>query len=319
MKIVFLEADNLGPDMVFDRFSELGEVTIYGQTPDELIAKRIGDAEAVLVNKLPMKESTLKDAVNLRYIGITATGTNNVDFAYTNARGICVTNVAGYSTDVVAQHTFAMALYLMEHLRYYDDYVRSGAYTKSDSFCHMGMPIHELTGRTWGIIGLGAIGKKVARIAGAFGCQVIYSSPSGRNTDSSYRRVDTDTLLAESDIVSIHTPLTERTRHMMNYDAFCRMKKTAVFLNAARGPIVDEAGLRRALEEEKIAAAGLDVLEQEPMAKDSPLLALSGCERLLITPHMAWTAVETRRRLLDEVWMNLEAFKNEVGRNVCRG
>ena len=319
MKIVFLEADNLGPDMVFDRFSELGEVTIYGQTPDELIAERIGDADAILVNKLPMRESTLKDAGNLRYIGITATGTNNVDFTYTNTRGICVTNVAGYSTDVVAQHTFAMALYLLEHLRYYDEYVRSGAYTKSDSFCHMGMPFHELTGKTWGIIGLGAIGKRVARIAEAFGCQVIYSSPSGRNTDSLYRRVDTDTLLAESDIVSVHTPLTERTRHMMNYDAFCRMKKTAIFLNAARGPIVDEAGLKRALEEEKIAAAGLDVLEQEPMLEDSPFRALSGCGRLLITPHMAWAAVETRKRLLDEVWMNLDAFRNGVERNICRG
>ncbi len=319
MKIVFLEADNLGPDMVFDRFSELGEVTIYGQTPDELIAERIGDADAILVNKLPMWESTLKDASNLRYIGITATGTNNVDFAYTNTRGICVTNVAGYSTDVVAQHTFAMALYLLEHLRYYDEYVRSGAYTKSDSFCHMGRTFHELTGKTWGIIGLGAIGKRVARIAEAFGCQVIYSSPSGRNKDSLYRRVDTDTLLAESDIVSVHTPLTEGTRHMMNYDAFCKMKKTAIFLNAARGPIVEEAGLRKALEEERIAAAGLDVLEQEPMLEDSPLRALSGCERLLITPHMAWAAVETRKRLLDEVWMNLDAFRNGVERNICRG
>ena len=148
---------------------------------------------------------------------------------------------------------------------------------------------------------------------------MIYSSPSGRNTDSLYRRVDTDTLLAESDLVSVHTPLTERTRHMMNYDAFCRMKKTAVFLNAARGPIVDEAGLKRALEEKRIAAAGLDVLEQEPMREDSPLRALSGCGQLLITPHMAWAAVETRKRLLDEVWMNLDAFRNEVERNICRG
>ncbi len=319
MKIVFLEADNLGPDLVFDRFSELGEVTIYGHTPTELIPERIAGADAILINNLPMRESTLKDAVNLRYIGVTATGTNSIDFAYTNARGIRVTNVAGYSTDMVAQHTFAMALYLLEHLRYYDDYVRSGAYTKSDSFCHMGMSFHELTGKTWGIIGLGAIGKRVARIAEAFGCQVIYSSPSGRNTNDGYRRTDTDTLLGESDIVSVHTPLTERTRHMMDYDAFCKMKRTAVFLNAARGPIVDETGLRRALEEEKIAAAGLDVLEREPMSEDSPLRALCDCGRLLITPHMAWAAVETRKRLLDEVWMNLDAFRNEVGRNICRG
>lgn len=319
MKIVFLEAENLGEDMVFDRFSEFGEVTIYKQTPKELIAERIGDADAVLVNKLPMEEPTLKDAVNLRYIGVTATGTNNVDFSYTNAKGIRVTNVAGYSTDMVAQHTFAVALYLLEHLRYYDDYVRSGAYTQSGTFCHMGRGFHELAGMTWGIVGLGAIGKRVARIAEAFGCRVIYSSPSGRNADGRYPRVDTDALLAEADIVSIHTPLTESTYHMMDYDAFCKMKKSAVFLNMARGPIVDEEGLRRALEEERIAAAGLDVLEKEPMTEDSPLRALHECDRLLITPHIAWAAVETRKRLLDEVWMNLDAFRNGVERNICRG
>ena len=319
MKIVFLEADNLGKDMNFDRFSELGEVTIYGQTPCELIPERIADADAVLINKLPMTESTLKDAANLKYIGVTATGTNNIDFEYTNRRGICVTNVAGYSTDMVAQHTFAVALYLLEHLRYYDDYVRSGDYTKSDSFCHFGMPFHELAGMTWGIIGLGAIGKRVARIAEAFGCHVIYCSPSGRNVNGEYEQVDTDTLLARSDIVSVHTPLTEKTDHMMNYDAFCKMKRTAVFLNMARGPIVDETGLVRALKEEKIAGAGLDVLEHEPMAEDSVLRELHDCERLVITPHVAWAAVETRTRLVNELWKNFDAFKNGEERNVCRG
>lgn len=318
MKLVFLEADNLGEDMKFDRFFELGEVVVYGQTPEELIQERIADADAVLVNKLPMNEETLKDTKYLKYIGVTATGTNNIDFDYTNRRGIRVTNVAGYSTDVVAQHTFAMTLYLLEHLRYYDDYVKSGKYTDSKSFCHMDRKFSELSGKTWGIIGLGAIGKRVAGIAEAFGCKVIYCSPSGRNSNADYQQVDFHTLLEQSDIVSVHTPLTEKTYHMMDYDAFCRMKKTAIFINVARGPVVDEKGLQKALHKEKIAAAGLDVLEEEPMSKDNPLRKLSDSDRLLITPHIAWAAVEARTRLLDEVWMNLDAFMKGEERNVCR-
>ena len=318
MKIVFLEADNLGEDMHFEKFFELGEVNVYGQTPDELIPERIADADAVLVNKLPMNESTLKDARFLKYIGVTATGTNNIDYEYTKKRGITVTNVAGYSTDVVAQHTFAMTLYLLEHLRYYDDYVKSGDYCRSKSFCHMDRKFSELAGKTWGIIGLGAIGKRVAQIAEVFGCRVIYYSPSGKSQKVSYKQVDFDTLLAKSDIVSVHTPLTDKTHHLMDYDAFCKMKETAIFINVARGPIVDEKGLAKALHKKKIAAAGLDVLEHEPMDKDCPLRKLDESDRLLITPHIAWAAVEARTRLLDEVWMNLDAFMNGEERNVCR-
>jgi glycerate dehydrogenase len=319
MNIVFLEAGNLGEDMRFDRFFELGEVNVYSQTPDELIAERIAQADAVLVNKLPMNEATLKDAKFLKYIGVTATGTNNIDYEYVKKRGITVTNVAGYSTDVVAQHTFAMTLYLLEHLPYYDNYVKSGDYCRSKSFCHMDRRFNELAGKTWGIIGLGAIGKKVAKIAEAFGCRVIYCSPSGKNKNANYPQVDFDTLLAESDIVSVHTPLTAKTHHMMNYDAFCKMKESAIFINVARGPIVDEKGLAKALHKEKIAAAGLDVLEHEPMDRDCPLRKFEDSDRLLITPHIAWAAVESRTRLVDEVWMNLNAFLNGEERNVCRG
>jgi glycerate dehydrogenase len=227
--------------------------------------------------------------------------------------------VAGYSTDVVAQHTFAMTLYLLEHLPYYDNYVKSGDYCCSKSFCHMDRRFNELAGKTWGIIGLGAIGKKVAKIAEAFGCHVVYCSPSGKNKNANYPQVDFDTLLAESDIVSVHTPLTAKTHHMMNYDAFCKMKESAIFINVARGPIVDEKGLAKALHKEKIAAAGLDVLEHEPMDKDCPLSKFEDSDRLLITPHIAWAAVESRTRLVDEVWMNLNAFLNGEERNVCRG
>lgn len=316
MNIVFLEANSVGEDMVLDQFSELGEVTVYDKTDWNQVPERIEKADAVIVNKLMMNEESLAGARHLKYIGLTATGTNNIDFVYTNQRGITVTNVAGYSTEVVAQHTFAMTLYLLEHLRYYDDYVKSGAYTECEGFCHMDRRFTELSGKTWGIIGLGSIGRKVAEIAAAFGCQVIYYSTTGNNRNENYRRVDLDTLLAESDILSVHAPLTEATRHLMDYSAFCKMKKNAIFINVGRGPIVDEKGLLKAMEEERIGAAGLDVLESEPMDKDNPLRKLADSDRLLITPHIAWAAVEARTRLLDEVKLNLEAFQKGEKRNV---
>ena len=319
LNIVLLEVGNLGSDMKFDRFYELGNVTIYEQTPPELVAERIAQADVVVTNNLPMNEATLKDAENVKYIGVTATGTNSIDFDYVNARGIRVTNVAGYSTEAVAQHTFAMLFYLLEHLRYYDDYVKSGAYMKSPSFCHMGRSFTELQGKTWGIIGLGAIGRKVAQVAQIFGCEVIYHSISGNKQEVPYRQVELDELLAESDIVSVHAPLSEKTRHMMDYEAFCKMKESAIFINVARGPIVDERGLCRALQENQIAAAGLDVLETEPMRADCPLRELAESDRLLITPHIAWAPVETRTRLLDEVWKNIDAFMKGEDRNVCTG
>lgn len=319
MKIVFLEAESLGDDMRLDDFFEIGEVAVYGKTAKEQVAERIAEADAVIVNKLPMDESTLSGAHFLKYIGITATGTNNVDFGYTNQRGITVTNVAGYSTEIVAQHTFAMTLYLLEHLRYYDNYVKSGEYTKSESFCHMDRRFNELSGKTWGIVGLGAIGRQVARIARVFGCEVIYYSASGQKRSDEYRQVDFDTLLAESDIISCHTPLTEKTHHLMNYDAFCRMKESAIFINVSRGPVVDEKDLAKALRKEKIAAAGLDVLEKEPMEKDNPLRKFEDSDRLLITPHIAWAAVEARERLLQEACRNLKAFQKGEKRNVCTG
>lgn len=319
MKIVILEADSLGEDIKLDHFFKIGEVAIYGNTTPEQAPERIAEADAVIVNKLPMNESTLKDAQFVKYIGLTATGTNNIDFAYTNGRGITVTNVAGYSTGAVAQHTFAMVFYLLEHLRYYDDYVKSGAYTKCETFCHMDRKFNELEGKTWGIIGLGAIGTRVANLASAFGCEVIYYSASGKKRSEVYRQVDLDTLLAESDIVSCHAPLNEKTYHLMDYDRFCQMKPTALFINVGRGPIVDEKGLAKALKKEKIAAAGLDVLEAEPMDKDNPLRKLDDSDRLLITPHIAWAAVEARNRLLEEAYKNLKAFQKGEERNVCRG
>lgn len=315
MKLVFLETDSLGDDMDLGSFARYGQLEQYHFSTLQETKERVREADVVFSNKIMMDEETLALAENLKYIGITATGTNNVDLAYAEKRGIAVTNVAGYSTDVVAQHTFALALYLLEKLRYFDDYVKSGAYSRSRLFCHYGEKFRELAGKTWGIIGLGAIGSRVAQIAEAFGCRVIYYSTTGKHTSSRYERVDWETLLRTSDVVSVHAPLTPQTEGIMNYEAFRRMKPSALFINVGRGTIVKEEDLARALKEELIAGAGLDVMTKEPLPADSPLLDIQDSRKLLITPHIAWASVEARRRLIQELALNLEAWMRGEKRN----
>ena len=252
----------------------------------------------------------------LRFIGELATGYNNVDLDYCKERGIRVTNAVGYSTPVVAQHTFAMALYLMEKLPVYDTYVKNGEYAKCPIFTCFEPYFSELNGKTWGIIGLGNIGRKVAEIAKVFGCHVIFYSASGNNTTTEYERVDFDTLLAESDILSLHCPLTDRTQNIMDADAFSKMKKTAILINVARGPVVDEQALYNALTTGQIAAAGLDVLVKEPIDKDNPLGKIKDSTKLLITPHMAWGSNEARNRCKNEVYENIKSFLAGQDRNI---
>jgi lactate dehydrogenase-like 2-hydroxyacid dehydrogenase len=312
MKIVFLEIGNLGDDLNFEQFKQLGEVKFYETTPEELVTERIGDAEVVAINKIPMNRETLENAPNVKLICVTATGTNNIDFEYINSRGIQVANVSSYSTDTVVQHTFAMAFYLLEKLAYYDKYVKSGEYMNSPYFVHMGRAFHDLKSLTWGIVGLGEIGRGVAEIARAFGCKVHYFSTSGQNNNAEYTRVSFEELLRESDIISIHAPLNAATENMFQYEAFKKMKSTAVLLNLGRGPIVNDQDLARALQENLIAGAGLDVLPVEPMAKNSPLAAIQDSERLLITPHIAWASVEARTRLVDSVYENIKNFKESI-------
>ena len=267
MKISILERDSLGIDVDMSEIDKLGEVTVYPATTVETAVEHIGDAEIIIANKLPLNAETLKGAKNLKFVAQTATGTNNVDFAYTSAHGIKVANVPSYSTDSVAQHTFSLLLYLVEKMRYFDDYVKSGRYSKSSCFSCLDMIYPEIAGKTWGIIGMGAIGQKVAQIAAVFGCKVITYSASGRTYDMPYEQVDFDTLLKCSDILSIHAPLNEYTKDLMNYDAFCKMKDSAYFINVGRGPIVVEEDLARALEEGQIRAAGIDVMRVEPLPK----------------------------------------------------
>lgn len=308
MEIVFLEKGSLGNDLDLSYFSELGHVTFYELTKPEEVPERIRDADVIIVNKIPMNEATLSGASHLKLVALTATGMNNIDFDYTNSHGIQVKNVAGYSTNAVAQHTFALLFYVLHRLAYYDNYVKSGAYCTNPGFSHFDEKFSELDGKTWGIVGMGAIGQRVASIAEAFGCHVIYYSTSGNHTEDAYERVDFDTLLTTSDIVSVHAPLTEQTEHLMNAAAFAKMKRSAIFINVGRGPIVVEADLADALEQGTIAAAGLDVLSVEPMREDNPLRRIKDSERLVITPHIAWAAVETRKRLMEIILQQVKEF-----------
>lgn len=308
MKIVFLDAASIGADIDLSGYDALGEVKKYDYSTPEQAAERITDADVIVINKIPINETTLKYAENLKLVCVTATGTDNLDKEYLAERNIAWRNVAGYSTESVAQHTFALLFYLYEKLRYYDEYVKTEKYIGDRSFTHFDNVFHEIFGKTWGIIGLGAIGRRVAELAKAFGCRVIYYSTSGKNTQADYERVDFDTLLKESDIVSVHAPLNENTRGLMDKEAFAKMKKTAVFLNVGRGPIVVEADLAEALKNGEIAAAGLDVLGKEPMTAENPLREIKDSGKLFITPHIAWASVEARTRLMDIILQQIKDY-----------
>lgn len=316
MKIVQLDRETIGNDINTKLLENLGEYVCYNSDTFENTKELIKDADIIVFNKSKMNEEMLKDAPNVKMLAITATGFDNIDLEYCKSRGIVAANVRAYSTASVAQHTFALALYLLEKISYYDDYVKSGKYSSQSGFCNFDAKYNELEGMTWGIIGMGHIGKKVAAIAKAFGCKVIFYSASGESNCKDYERVEFEEFLKCSDIVSLHCPLSDRTRGIMNMDAFKKMKDSALLINVARGPIVNEIDLAKALEENIIGGAGLDVLGIEPMAKDNPLSRIKDSTKLIITPHMAWASVEARQRCFDEVYKNIEAFLNGEERNI---
>ena len=308
MKIVFLDAKTIGDDIDMAQFEQLGEVVVYGFSTEENMPERVKDADVLVVNKMEMNEATLSTAKNLKLICVTATGTNNLDKEYLASRNIQWRNVAGYSTENVAQHTFALLFFLLEKMHYYDNYVKSEQYIEDAMFTHFDNKFHELSGLTWGIIGMGAIGQRVAGLAKAFGCNVIYYSTTGKNNQPGYERVDFETLLRQSDVLSVHAPLTDETHLLMNKEAFALMKPSAIFINVGRGPIVDEQALADALNEGQIGAAGLDVLTKEPMTMDNPLRQIKDSNRLVITPHIAWASVEARARLMKIVAGQIQEF-----------
>lgn len=310
MKIVFLDAKTIGDDIDLSGFDKLGQVTKYPFSTSSQVPARIRDADVIIVNKIQVNESTVGQASRLKLVCVTATGTNNLDKDYLKRRNIAWRNVAGYSTESVAQHTFAMLFYLLEHLRYYDDYVKDGHYTNDTVFTHFEKTFCELKGKTWGIIGLGNIGRRVADIASAFGAHVIYSSPSGNAPQDGYCQVGLSALLESSDIISVHAPLNIHTENLIDASAFRKMKNSCIFLNLGRGSIVVEKDLADALENHEIQAAGLDVLCEEPMAPDNPLRHFSDSQRLLITPHVAWASIEARTRLMDTILSQVKDFFN---------
>ena len=309
MKIVFLDAQTIGNDIDLSKFDTLGEVVKYPFSTPSQVRERVKDADVIVLNKVMINEDSIGTAKNLKLVCVTATGTNNLDKDYLAKKNIQWKNVAGYSTESVAQHTFALLFFLMEKLRFYDEYVKEDHYTGDVSFSHFEERFYEISGKTWGIIGLGNIGRRVASIARAFGANVIYTSPSGAAPQEGFHQVDLDTLLKTSDIVSVHAPLNEYTENLMDASAFAKMKPSAIFLNLGRGAIVVEKDLADALDRGIIRAAGLDVLSVEPMSPENPLRQIKDSRKLFITPHIAWASVEARTRLMEIIY---EQIKEEM-------
>lgn len=313
-KIVILDGKALG-DVELEKLKEIGEVFYYDTTLENEVSDRIKDANIVLTNKVVLNRENLIEAKNLEFIAEVATGFNNIDIDYAKERGIAVANVAGYSTTAVVQHTLATALALFDEVLFYDNFVKSGQYSASGLFTCLDKPYYEIEGKIWGIIGLGNIGRRVAKIAEAFGAKVIYYSTSGKNSSEEFERVSLDELLKQSDVISIHAPLNNNTLGLINYEALCKMKKSAILINMGRGPIVVEKDLAKAIDEEEIRGAALDVFEIEPIKEENELLNIKNKDRLILSPHIAWASVESRDRLFKEVVENIKAFYRGEVRN----
>jgi len=312
IEIVFLDSLTLGNVSNLDIFQELGNFKLYKITPPEKVIERSQNADVIITNKVIIDKNVIDNCPKLKLICLTATGMNNVDLDYAYKKNITVKNVANYSTESVAQTTFAMLLNLITHLNYFDRYVKSFQYCESEIFTHYGRTFSLLNGKTFGIIGLGNIGKRVAEIAQSFGCNVIYYSTTGQNKNSNYINVDFETLIQNSDIISIHCPLNENTKNLIRYEHFKKMKSSVIILNLGRGGIINEADLAKAIDENLIAAAATDVFTKEPPDKDHPLLNIKNKEKLLLTPHIAWAAIECRELLVRKTYENIVEFLKTI-------
>jgi glycerate dehydrogenase len=315
LKIAFLDAKTLGKDADLSVLDKFGKTEKYETTKYEDVVARSAGCDIVITNKTVIDRAAVNSLDKLKLICVAATGTNIVDIDACREKGVAVTNVAGYSTASVAQITFGLLFYMLESLAYHDNFVKSGLYAESDTFNHLGRPFRELCSMRFGIIGLGSIGAKVAAIAESFGSEVVYYSTSGKNKNSTFKSASLEELLSSSDIVSIHCPLNEKTKNLIDYEKLKTMKRTAILLNTARGGIVCEASLARAIDENIIAAAGIDVYTKEPVSPDNPLLSVKNQDRLILTPHIAFTSVEARKRLASEIAENISAFIRGEKRN----
>ncbi len=308
MKIVCLDAATLGSDVNLDVFEQFGEFVSFETTAAAERIERLKGADVVITNKVVIDKETM-DASNLKLICISATGMNNVDLAYAASKGIAVKNVAGYSTSSVVQHTFACLFALTNRIKFYDNYAQSGEWAKSEIFTNLDRSIGEIAGKSFGVIGLGEIGRGVARIAAAFGANVSYYSTSGANANAEFKRQNLGELLSGCDIVSIHAPLNEKTRNLIGERELNLMKEGALLMNFGRGGIVDENAVARAIDGRNLRFAA-DVLETEPMSADHPLLNIKNKENLILTPHVAWASFEARQRLVAMIVENIKEFLN---------
>ena len=307
MKIVFLDAKTMGDDVSLEAFKEFGEFITYPTTSKKQTIEHIGNAQVILTNKVVIDSDIMDRCPQLRLICITATGMNNVDLDYAKQKGIEVKNAAGYSTASVTQTTFTLALYLMAQSKFYDEFVKSGDWSRSGLFTNVERPFSEIKGKKWGIIGFGTIGKSVAKVADAFGANVSYYSTSGVNNDSTHTRMELDEMMQTCDIISIHAPLNEKTNGLIKKEQLNLMKKGAILVNVGRGGIVDEADLAYAIDNNDILA-GLDVTATEPVEENNKLLHVKNKENLIITPHIAWASYEARVELMKIVADNIKSF-----------
>lgn len=302
MKIVVLDAITLG-GVNWKKLEEFGSLKIFNTTNSDEVIERVKDADIIITNKVVIDKNVIDNALNLKLIQVAATGTDNIDIEYANSKGIIVKNVVGYSTDSVVQLTFALTLSLLCKIKYFDKYTRED-YANSGIFTHI-QNWYEIKGKTWGVIGLGNIGKKVAKIAECFGVNVIYYSTSGKNFSDEFKRVGLNELLSSSDIISIHAPLNDNTKNLLNFENLSLIKENSILINVGRGGIVNEQDLAEILKTKNIFV-GLDVFEKEPVNADNPLLKFSG--QTVLTPHIAWTSMEARNRLFKGIYKNIKGF-----------
>lgn len=304
MKIVLLDALTFG-NTDLSAFDTFGEIEVHQTTAPDKTEQRVTNATVIVTNKVVITKEHMQKAKDLKLICIAATGMNNVDLDGAKELGIEVKNVAGYSTDSVIQHTFSMLFYLLGHSRYYDEVVKDGRYSRSPIFTDVSQPFFEVKGKKWGIIGLGAIGRGVANIARAFGAEVFYYSTSGVNRTEEFQRTTLDEMLRTCDIITIHAPLNEKTTNLLDYEQLLTCKEGATILNLGRGGIINEEAIARIIDEKNLFF-GLDVLEKEPIRVNHPLLNVKNSERLYITPHIAWTSVEARDKLIASIIENIK-------------
>lgn len=309
-----LDADTLGADIDISPVTDQGAAAVYPSTESNQTGDRIRDAQVVVVNKVKITAEALAGS-SVKLIALTATGTNNVDLEYCRANGVAVANVAGYSTESVAQQTLSFVLQLAGQASYYQRYVAAGKYPGSPMFTHYGPQWFELSGKRWGIVGLGAIGRRVAELANAMGCEVVYHSTSGQNNEQPYSQLPLADLLSSSDIITVHAPLNANTEGLIGSDELAMLAPHAVVVNMGRGGIIDEAALAQAVENSRIGGAATDVFASEPPPEANPLMRVADRECFLATPHTAWASVEARRRLVDEIAQNIRAFQSGTERN----